>query len=114
MFYELYDWNFNADDKEFHLINLDDVLQINKVIDPECRRNDKTGKIYDIYKIKVYYTGKGNEWAFYYRSGSEQFLVYDNLKRALAENAKLIKESPVSSPISEAAEADDWTKEYLK
>ena len=99
MFYELYDWDFYADDKELHLVNLDEVLQINRVVRPDQYRNDKTGKVYPVYKIKIYYTGKSNEWAFYYRSESEQFLAYDNLKRVLAENNRLIKEKPIPNPL---------------
>ena len=30
MFYELYDWDTDNDEKEYHLINLDEVIQVNK------------------------------------------------------------------------------------
>jgi len=91
MFYELYDWNFSLDEKEYHLINLNEVLQIDYVITPEDHRNPGTGKAYKIYKIKVYFTDKSYEWTFYYRSESERYLAYEGIKQAMRDYGLLPK-----------------------
>ena len=99
MFYELYDWDYNCNEKEDHLINLDEVILINRNNVPYSRRNDKTNKVEEYFRINVYYTGNGNSWTFYYKSVREQLIVYNNLKKALIEKGKIIKEMPEPNPL---------------
>lgn len=98
MFYELLDYNYEHDYYEPCLINLNEILQINQVANPVKYRNDINGKVYEIYKIKVYYTGKGNEWGFYFRTKSDQKSTYDNLKVALLKNKLLMEKEQVPNP----------------
>ena len=113
MFYELYDWDFDEDKKCYSLINLSEVLQINKNAGIEDRRNAKTGQVYKIYKIKIYYTGKGNEWAFYYRSESERHIVYEQLKQALINFKQLPEEPENPNDISNILKEDSHPLEDL-
>lgn len=98
MFYELLDYNYEQDCYESCLVNLNEVLQINQVASPVKYRNDSTGKVYEFYKIKVYYTGKGNEWGFYFRTKGEQKSVYDGLKIALLKNKLLMEKEQAPNP----------------
>jgi len=85
MFYEFYDWDTDNDEKEYHLVNLDEIIQVNKTNGIYEKRNPTTGKVEKYYRFVVYYTGKGNSWTFYYRSESERHLAYEELKKAMRE-----------------------------
>ena len=92
MFYELYDWDTDNDEKEYHLVNLDEVIQVNKTNGVYEKRNPRTGRVENYYRFVVYYTGKCNSWTFYYRSESERHLAYEELKQALRDFRLLPKE----------------------
>ena len=83
MFFELWDYDYNAKENEYYLINLDEVIQINKGAKVYKIRDDSTGRVNDYYTITVYYTGKGNSWSFYYTCERDRNKVYNDLKRAL-------------------------------
>ena len=91
MFYEFYDWDTDNDEKEYHLVNLDEVIQVNKTNGIYEKRDPKTGKVEKYYRFVIYYTGKGNSWTFYYRSESERHLAYENLKQAMRDFGVLPK-----------------------
>ena len=93
MFYEIYDWDHYTDEKEYHLINLSEIIQINRTNGTYSLRNDKTDKVINYYRITVYYTGKGNSWTFCYKSERERNIVYDDLKSALIK-IKVLPEVP--------------------
>ena len=95
MFYELYDWDTDNDEKEYHLVNLDEILQVNKTNGSYEKRNPTTGKVEKYYRFVIYYTGKGNSWTFYYRSESERHLAYEELKKAMRE-FRLLPHEPVN------------------
>ena len=95
MFYELYDWDTDNNEKEYHLINLDEVIQVNKTNGVYEIRNSRTGRVEKYYRFVVYYTGKGNSWTFYYRSESERHLAYEELKKAMRE-FRLLPHEPVN------------------
>lgn len=95
MFYELYDWDTDNDEKEYHLVNLDEILQVNKTNGTYEKRNPTTGKVEKYYRFVIYYTGKGNSWTFYYRSESERHLAYEELKKAMRE-FRLLPHEPVN------------------
>jgi len=95
MFYELYDWDHDTEEKEYHLINLDEVLQVNKTNGIYELRNQRTGQVMNYYRMTVYYTGKGNSWTFYYRSESERHLAYEELKKAMRE-FRILPAEPVN------------------
>lgn len=95
MFYEFYDWDTDNNEKEYHLVNLDEIIQVNRTNGVYEKRNLTTGRVEKYYRFVVYYTGKGNSWTFYYRSESERYLAYENLKKALRE-FKLLPPEPVN------------------
>ena len=83
MFYELYGWDTDNDEKIYYLVNLNEVLQVNQTSGVYEKRNLRTGQVEKYYRLTVYYTGKGNNWTFYYRSESERHLAYEELKNAM-------------------------------
>jgi hypothetical protein len=85
MFYELYGCDTDNDEKIYYLVNLNEVLQVNKTSGVYEKRNLRTGQVEKYYRLTVYYTGKGNNWTFYYRSESERHLAYEELKKAMIE-----------------------------
>lgn len=95
MFYELYDWDTDNNEKEYHLINLDEVIQVNKTNGVYEKRNPTTGRVEEYYRFVVYYTGKGNSWTFYYRSEHERHTAYEALKQAMRE-FRLLPHEPVN------------------
>jgi len=112
MFYELYDWDHYTDEKEYHLINLNEVLQINRSNSTCSLRNDKTGQVTKYYKIAVYYTGRGNDWTFYYRSETERNIVYENLKQAM-KDFKVLPEEPKRADIGNVLDGLKQTTSLL-
>lgn len=95
MFYELYDWDTDNDEKEYHLVNLNEILQVNKTNGTYEKRNPTTGRVEKYYRFVIYYTGKGNSWTFYYRSESERHLAYEELKKAMRD-FRLLPHEPVN------------------
>ncbi len=85
MFYELCGWDTDNDEKIYYLVNLNEVLQVNKTSGVYEKRNLRTGQVEKYYRLTVYYTGKGNNWTFYYRSEPERHLAYEELKKAMIE-----------------------------
>ena len=105
MFYELYDWDIDNDEKEYHLVNLNEVIQVNKTNGVFEKRNSRTGQVEKYYRLTVYYTGKDNNWTFYYRSESERHLAYEELKNAMLESKLLPLEKAVTDDTASVLEA---------
>ena len=112
MFIDFLDYNYNTEEVDKHLINLDEILLVNEATGVYRIRNDRKNKVQDWYSIVVYHKGHTDPWKFYYPDKQTQHKYYMELRKALKECGKLL-EHEKDPLITDISEKEDWTEQYL-